>query len=99
MSEQISVSLEKLQIVFNLLIEHLRQEAGPEISFDKDYFWSIPKEALYNVYSEPTDLTIGQLGESLSNLESILADSSKVMTYGFVWLADILKAVGLDIVR
>ncbi len=99
MSEQVSVSLEKLRIVFNLLIDHLRQEVGPEISFDKDYFWSIPKEALYNIYSEPTDLSIGQLGESLSNLESILTDSSKVMTYGLVWLADILKAAGLDVVR
>ncbi|AEH09652.1 MULTISPECIES: hypothetical protein [Protofrankia] len=99
MSEHVSVPLETLTAAFALLIEHLRQEAGTEVSLDKDYFWSIPRELLYDVYAQPTDLTVGQLSESLADLQSALADPSKVTTYGLVWLADLLKAIGLDIVR
>lgn len=94
---QIPVSI--LRQASELLLQHLEELEGPEIQLDKDYFWSIPAERLYDVYNEPSDLTIGQLTECLSHLEKMVAEPEEAISYGLVWLADLLRAVGQSVVK
>jgi hypothetical protein len=46
------------------------------------------------VTREPNPLTIGQLSESFENIESIASDPEAAISFGLVWLADVLRAVG-----
>jgi hypothetical protein len=88
------ISLEKLRQVFDLLMRHVVQVSGSEIELRKDAFWSIPAGAVYDVYAEPQELTIGMISESWSHLEAMVDSEINVVGYGLVWLAEVLRAIG-----
>jgi hypothetical protein len=99
MNGQAGVSVQLLRQTVEMLLRHLEEIEGPELRLEKDYFWSIPEEQLYDVYSEPTSFTIGQLSESVSNLEALAEDPEQTISYGLVWLGDVIRAVGQSVVR
>ncbi|MFR9728111.1 hypothetical protein ACL03H_02710 [Saccharopolyspora sp. MS10] len=97
MSEDDStVSLETLRQVFNEALDNLQERAGDTVELDKDFFWSIPKEALYDPYTtpDPEQLTLGQLSSSWGTLNRMHANGDYMNNYTLVWLAEILQALG-----
>lgn len=87
------IPVDKLKGVFDLLMERIH--AGKQVlEIDADEFWSVPQDQVYDVYSEPRDLTIGALSDSWSYLEDMLSDPDRVVGYGFVWLSEVLRAIG-----
>lgn len=89
---------QELREVFDVLIRHVEERHGSTIEVDADYFWSIPPDEIYNVYDQPTELTIGQLTESLDNIRSVAADPEHAISYALVWLGDVLRATGHKLV-
>ena len=92
---------QELREAFDVLIRHVEERHGSTIEVDADHFWSIPPDELYDVYDQPTELTIGQLTESLENVRSVAAvaaDPVNAISYAFVWLGDILRAAGHKLV-
>ncbi|MFK0007726.1 hypothetical protein ACIQTZ_11790 [Paenarthrobacter sp. NPDC090520] len=85
---------QELRDVFDVLMRHVEERHGSTIEMDADYFWSIPPDAIYDVYEQPSELTIGQLTESLDNIRSVTADPEHAISYALVWLGDILRATG-----
>jgi hypothetical protein len=88
------ISIEKLRQVFDLLMSHVVRVSGSEIELSKDAFWSIPAGAVYDVYAEPQELTIGMISESWSHLEAMADSEINVVGYGLVWLAEVLRVIG-----
>lgn len=79
-----------------MLIAHVQKIVGSDsFSVDEDYFWSVPLSETNNVYSDPRALTVGQVSESWSNIESIIADD-RIISYGLIWFADVLRAIGKE---
>lgn len=97
MSEPLRVPLERLRAVFEQIIAHLAETEGDVVGLERDHFWSIPVEKLYNVYNEPDGLTVGQLSESWQHLEQVLDGKLDVLNYHLVWLADVLRAIGQEV--
>jgi hypothetical protein len=75
-------------------MSHIDGAPSSELAVSRDHFWSIPSPARYDVYTEPGQLTIGQVSESWADLLGMLEDDSKALGYGLVWLADVLRAIG-----
>ncbi len=96
MTDRIDISTRTLRTILNRLVDHLEVTDGERVLLEHDYFWSVPSPAIYNPYEQPNELTIGQLSESWANLEQVLADDAEV-AYAFVWLGDILRAVGHEV--
>ncbi|MFD5465101.1 hypothetical protein ACFWIQ_20065 [Kitasatospora sp. NPDC127059] len=95
--EPLYVSLAELRRSFDVLLSHVEAAAaGDTVALDKDYFWSIPSDELYDVAREPGAPTIGQLSESWQHLRDLLADQDRALGYHLVWLADVLRAMGQD---
>lgn len=92
--ESLRVDLAQVHRAVEALLQHVEQTTGGVVELDKDFFWSISPDDLYNVYQEPGPLSVGQLSESLGHLEAIAEGRSSVIGYGMVWLADVLRAVG-----
>jgi len=99
MTEQVRIPVELLRRESQLLLDHLESADGEVVSIDKDYYWAIAPEQLYDVYNEPSELTVGQLSECLANLEGIVGDPSRSTSYGLVWLADLIRTAGQAVVR
>jgi hypothetical protein len=93
------IEISTLRRAFELLLQHVETVHGPQVTLDADYFWSIPREHIYDVLTTPSDLTVGQLSESLANLEAMLDDPEGAISYGLVWLADVTKAIGHAVVK
>ncbi|PKV97999.1 hypothetical protein ATK86_0004 [Nocardia fluminea] len=96
---QLHVPLAELRRSIDLLMDHVEAATdGGTIRLDEDYFWSIPKDALYDVNHTPADLTLGQLSWSWEHLTDLLADPDRAIGYHLVWLSEVLRAIGQKVV-
>ncbi len=98
MTERVTVDLGALRAVASALLDHLAELEGSEVALEHDMFWSVDPAVLFNVYAQPEGLSIGQLSESWENLRRMV-DDDRPLAYGLVWLADVLRAIGLEIVK
>lgn len=94
MNDQIRIPVSTLKRSAEILLEHLEGIEGDSLFLDKDYFWAISPEQLYDVFHEPSDFTIGQLSECLERVEAIIEQPADVTSYGLVWLAELMRAAG-----
>jgi hypothetical protein len=93
------ISLDELRKAFDLLVSRLvGRDAGDRILLHRDAFWSVPTAYANDVYSEPPELMIGMVSESWSRLQAMIDDETKVVGYGFIWLAEVLRAIGAETV-
>ncbi len=98
MNDPLEVDLGDLRTALDILIDHVVEVQGSTtVRLPHDYFWSVPSDELFNVLESPQNLTIGQLSESLVNLQLMRQDEERVISYGFVWAADVLRAVALTV--
>ncbi|GAA3840682.1 hypothetical protein GCM10022226_73960 [Sphaerisporangium flaviroseum] len=98
MNEQITrISEERLREAFDLLMRHVAaKNADGWIVIRNDAFWSVPVTSQSDVYSEPPELTIGTVSDAWRSLEAMVDDEGKVVGYGFVWLAEVIRAIGAE---
>ena len=73
------VDLNILENAINKIFSDMRSRGVERFSLDADFYWNIPCDKLYDPYSEPTDLDIGQLEEDYENLVEM---SSKNLLIG-----------------
>ena len=99
MASTLRVSIDELRQATEVLLDHLRTVRGDLVEIEDRMFWSVPEEVRYNVYEEPSDLTIGQLSDSLSSALSMAVGDRDPLSYGLVWLADVIRAIGEETVR
>jgi hypothetical protein len=88
------VTASDLESALRIIIARVVERRGEVLSIPHDYFWAIPVESLYDVYSPPKDFTIGQLSESITSVEAIVSGLHEPIGYDLVWLADVLRAIG-----
>lgn len=98
MENGISVSVETMRRAATVLINHLEEKVGEEVILDQDMFWEIPSDQRFNIYEKPHEFTIGQIEDSFSSIEKLANNPESASSYGLVWLADVLRAVGEKIV-
>lgn len=95
-ADPLEIDVADLKRLSDLLLRHLEEVEGKRIKLDKDFFWAIAPAERFDVYREPTSFTVGQLTESWSNLRDL--DESSALAYALVWLADILRTIGEEVV-
>ena len=98
MNEQSTqVSERALREAFELLKRHVsaRSEGG-QIAIHNDAFWSVPVTSMNDIYSDPPELTIGTVSDAWHNVERMIDDEARVVGYGLVWLADVIRAIGAE---
>lgn len=99
MADQGEIPVQTLRHAADLLLLHLEMVEGPVVAIDKAYFWEIPAEQRTNVYVEPHDFTVGQLTQSLENIDRIVQGSSAITSYALVWLADVRRAAAEAVIE
>ncbi len=98
MMERTVVDLAALRAAIAALLDHLSELEGSEVFLEHDMFWSISSPGIFNMYERPEDLLIGQLSESWDNVRRMV-DDDRPLAYGLVWLADVLRGIGMEVAR
>jgi len=92
------VSLPLIRLVFNQMLDALEERRGEQIELVHSHYWSIPGLVGTDPYRRPgtSDLTLGEVAETYANLVESVAHDESGFSYGFVWLADLLRLVGIQ---
>jgi hypothetical protein len=94
----ITVEIAELKIVTDRLFRHLEEKGLKKIELSEDFYWQIPQKQLYDMKHEPASFTVGQLYDDLSEIRKTLDGKHNPISYQFVWLASILRAIGEKVV-
>jgi len=92
--EYTRVDLDLLEVTFSLLLARLRDAGGSTVRLDRDYYWSIPDDEVFDLSSPPENLGIGQVTECLDWLAALRVNQEKALPYHLVNLGDVLRAIG-----
>ncbi|WP_354644033.1 hypothetical protein [Kitasatospora camelliae] len=96
-TEPLRIPLAELRTAVDLLLRRLEAATvARSVPLDQDDFWSVPPDRLYDPTTEPDALTIGQLSASWRHLADLVADPDRAVGHHLVWLADVLRAIGLE---
>lgn len=76
------------------MLRWLEANEGSSIAVAMDEFWWIPDDSVYNLDRDPSELTIGSVQDCVDFLQSGVIDAEVPVSHGFVWLAQIFRAVG-----
>jgi hypothetical protein len=88
------VSTRELKKATRQLLGHLEKLKQKEFEIDQDFYWEISESEIYDVYTEPKDLMIGQLSHDWERIQRILDGTDEPVGQGLVWLSAILRFVG-----
>lgn len=88
------IDLNKIEIIFNLIIDKLKKDGIHKISLDDDFYWNIPSDLLYDPYNKPNQFDMGQLSEDydflLNSIEKniIINGDLRKLSYLLRYIAD-----------
>jgi hypothetical protein len=89
------VNIEEIEKVVLLLLLKLRESKGNEIELNNDFYWEISDEELYNPYSEPKNITLGQLTNDLDEIQR-LNKFDDAIVYDLKRISSILKVLSIE---
>lgn len=89
-----NVSIDELRKITEILLNHVEQTGVQTVELAHDYYWHVPQESRYEPYTEPGELSMGQLSDDWAELQRISRGEKDPLGYGLVWLASVLRAVG-----
>jgi hypothetical protein len=87
------IAVDDLKKALDILLARVADDHGI-VRVDRDAFWAVPSQDAYDIYREPSELTIGLVSESMANISALLLEPDRAIDYGLVWLAEVLRAVG-----
>jgi hypothetical protein len=88
------ITTEDLRKTFEALVDHLDETGQASVELPWDFYWDLSAEELYDPYSDPKDLSLGQLSDDWNRLLQISNGEMPAVGYALVWLSSILRAVG-----
>jgi hypothetical protein len=86
------IAVEDLKRALDILLARVADDGVVRV--DREAFWAVPSHDAYDIYHEPSELTIGMVSQSMENIATLLRDPDLVVDHGLVWLAEILRAAG-----
>ena len=91
------ITIDEIQKILLLLIEKLRNTVDNNIILKNDFYWNIASNQLYNPYTEPKDITLGQLSDDLSTVRRLLEHEDEALPHDLIKVAEIIKAIGWQV--
>lgn len=88
------VQVSELRSAANLLLDHLERTAGPMIDVEHDYYWFVEAADLYDPTRNPSELSMGQTSDDLTELRAIVSGARPPVNAGLVWLGGLLRVLG-----
>jgi len=88
------IEVADLRKMFEVLAEHLEETGQASVEIPWDFYWEVSREERYDPYSEPKQLSLGQLSDDWNELLKIRDGEMPSVGHALVWLSSILRSVG-----
>jgi hypothetical protein len=88
------IDIARLRAMIDAVFDHLVAAHGPTIRLPNDYYWHVGHDEQYDMTRQPAADLIGQISEDWRFLESMVADGDHMLSYGLVWIASVMRAIG-----
>lgn len=94
-NQKVKLNIAELKKLLNILLVYLNKQNDTAcVEFEKDLYWNITDEELYDSYKDPIDLTIGSLVEDWAFLQKVVKDEREILDHDLSKLGSILKFLG-----
>jgi len=97
MTEPLVVRISDLRYAVNRVLDATETVLGPEVALDADYYWHLPVDAAFDVYTEPQALTTGQLSDDLEVVPDLSDGVPEMAPHDLMHLVGVLRAVELAV--
>ncbi|MGI8966436.1 MAG: hypothetical protein ACR2H1_10180 [Limisphaerales bacterium] len=77
MSSKDKINVEEIQSAINALLNNLRASGIREVELKKDYYWEIDSDKIYDVATDPSDLSIGSLFDDWESIQELASGKSE----------------------
>ncbi|MDR6922868.1 hypothetical protein [Chryseobacterium sp. 2987] len=95
MENNTPIKIADLKILFEIFLSKLNSlDNNQSITPDKDLYWNILDEELYDPYKDPVGLTMGSLTDDWEFLQKVMSGERDMIDYDLYKLAAILRCLG-----
>lgn len=91
------INIDELERISQMLFSKLKENIGNEIEVNKDFYWNISEEELYNPYDEPSNMTLGQLSDDIERINYVYKFSDEIVNYDLKRLSTIIQVLSLEV--
>ena len=85
------VRIDDLLAAMTAVTAYLHEIEQSEVDLEQDYYWAISDGRVYDMNAQPSEFTVGQLSEDLTEVQSASKDASG---HHLVHLEALLRAYG-----
>lgn len=85
------------KIVLRLLDHIIERHEVVEVDLNKDFFWVVPPDSVYEVEHQPSQLDVGSLEDEWQFVSSLLNPDARPTAYQLTQIAPILAAMGVSL--
>ena len=89
------ININKIQDITNIILDSLKKKYENGLELKVDYYWNIEDNEKYNVYKNPSELTIGQISEDYDFLISDIKKKN-ISYYDLKYISHILLATAYN---
>jgi hypothetical protein len=94
MAESITVAIADLRLALSRALDATEARLGPEASLPVDYYWHLPVKDAFDLTSEPSTFTVGQVSDDLDEAMHDEADgASEAAWHDLSHLIGVLRAL------
>ena len=69
------------------------QRLGTEVALEDDYYWHLPVDEAFDVTREPGSLTVGQLSDDLTSIDTAADPDPYIAWHELSHLVGVLRAL------
>jgi hypothetical protein len=89
-----------LKKVIDAIFDHIINDVKVEkltVKGDRDFYWEVPSDKLYDVKEAPPQLDVGKLTDDWEFLQSISKDKDQAVALMLIHVAPLLRHIGQEI--
>lgn len=90
------IKIDELQKITTILLSKLKERKGNEVEIESDFYWDISSTQLYKPYSDPSDISLGQISDDIKEVRRLLNSEDESIPYDLKRIAEIIKVLGIE---
>jgi hypothetical protein len=70
MAEPLAIDLDDIRAALMGVLDACEEQLGRHVVVDLDYYWHLPVDSAFDMSRKPTEVTVGQLSDDLSEMSA-----------------------------